>query len=123
MSREVDDLARDVEQTRARLDEKRGALQVRLSAQFGSVVGATLDVVRRNPIPAILAVAGVGWLALRVIGNARGHRSYQPIEDEAADIPVLNTGTARIYDPDISPRHPALDSLESRREVSAEVKA
>jgi hypothetical protein len=123
MSRRLDDLARDAEPTRTRLDRTVGALQERSATQFGSVVGATLDAVRRNPVPAILAVAGVGWLALRLIGKARGQRSYQRIADEAADIPVLNTGTARIYDPDISPRHPTLNSLESRREVSAEVKA
>ena len=123
MNRRLDDLARDVEQTRARLDQTVGTLQERLSTQVGSVLGATLDVVRRNPIPAILAVAGVGWLARRMISNARGYTSCQRIEDEAADIPVLNTGAARIYDPDISPRGPALDSLESRREVSVEVKA
>ena len=119
MSRRLDDLARDVEQTRTPLDQSVGALQQGLSAQFGAAV----DVLRRNPVPAILAVAGMGWLALRVIGKARGQRSYQRIADKAAEIPVLNTGTARIYDPDISPRRPALDSLESRREVSAEIKA
>jgi hypothetical protein len=123
MSRRLDDLAQDVEQTRARLDQTIAALRERLSRQLGSTVGATLDVVRRNPIPAILVVAGVGWLARRMIGNARGYKPYQRIAEAAADIPVLNTGAARIYDPDVSPRHQALDSLERRREVSAEVKA
>jgi hypothetical protein len=39
----------------------------------------------------------------------------------AEDIPVLNTGQARIYDPDVSPRHPVYDTLESRREISARI--
>ena len=38
-----------------------------------------------------------------------------------SDIPVLNTGHARIYDPDASPLHPTQDSLESRREMSARI--
>jgi hypothetical protein len=41
--------------------------------------------------------------------------------DEAEDIPVLNTGQTRIYDPDASPLHPTQDLLESRREMSARV--
>jgi hypothetical protein len=39
----------------------------------------------------------------------------------AEAIPVLNTGQARVYDPDASPRHPMLDTLDSRREMSARV--
>ena len=122
MSRRLDDLERDVEATRARVDQTVGALQERLATQVGAAFAATLDVVKRNPVPAILVVAGLGWLAHRVRAGAR-YTAYQRIADEAADIPVLNTGNARIYDPDVSSRHPAPDSLESRRQVSAEVKA
>jgi hypothetical protein len=135
MTRRLDELEQDVEQTRARLDQTIGALQERLSisgladdfigslrkTQLGSVVEAALDVVKRNPVPVILVAAGVGWLAHRLNKEARGYASYRRIDDEPVDIPVLNTGNARVYDPDVSPRHPTQDALESRREASARV--
>jgi hypothetical protein len=136
MTRRLDDLERDVEHTRGRLDQTIGTLRQRLSTsgvadevagslrttQLGSAVTAALGVIKRNPIPAILVLAGVGWLAHRMRTDARSSTSHRRIEEQAADIPVLNTGHARIYDPDISPRHPALDSFGGR-DVSADVKA
>jgi hypothetical protein len=133
MTQRVEGLERDVEQTRARLDQKIGAIEERLSVsgladeflgsvraiKFSSVRDAALDVVKRNPIPVMLIAAGVGWLAYRMRREARSYTPYRRIDDDAVDIPVLNTGNARIYDPDISPRHPTQDSLESRREAGA----
>jgi hypothetical protein len=40
---------------------------------------------------------------------------------KAEETSVLNTGHARVYDPDASSRHPTQDLLESRREMSARI--
>ena len=69
------------------------------------------ELARRNPVPVVLLAAGAGWLL-----HALSRRGTEASVD---DIPVLNTGQARVYDPDQSPRHPTHDTLESRREMSA----
>ncbi len=86
----------------------------------GSVLDYALATLRRNPVAAILTAAGAGWLIHR-ISRERARYSARRIRGAAEDIPVLNTGQARIYDPDASPRHPTQDLLESRREMSARV--
>ena len=127
-----EDLERDVAQTRARLDQTIGAIEARLSGpeladqligsfrttQVGSVLEAALDVVKRNPIPVSLIAAGVGWLAHRMRKQADSY-AYRRIDEDEVDTPVLNTGNARIYDPDLSPGYRTQGSLESRRELSA----
>jgi Protein of unknown function (DUF3618) len=134
MKPNTEELERDVAEARARLARTIDAIQQRLSiggladeligslraTPFGSVLDTAAAVVKRNPVPVIMVAAGVGWLIHRMSKkNARTYTSYRRIEGEAAEIPVLNTGNARIYDPDISPRHPTQDSLESRREMNA----
>ena len=92
---------------------------IRRSSRDGSVLDRALAAARRNPVAAVLTAAGAGWLIHRMSrGRARAYSAHR-IESAAEDIPILNTGHARIYDPDASPRHPMQDSLESRREMSA----
>ena len=132
MTPSVEEIEREIEESRARLDRKIDDIQSRLSVsgivnefigstrgtQFGSVLDDALEVVRRNPIPVMLVAVGVGWLMYRTAQQARTTNALDAdLEDES--IPILNTGQARIYDPDISPRHPGHDVLESRREMSA----
>jgi hypothetical protein len=78
-----------------------------------------LDLIRRNPALAFAAAAGAGFLLYRASRDGRrgAEARAQALEEES--IPVLNIGQARIYDPDISPRHPTQDLLETRRETSA----
>jgi hypothetical protein len=80
-----------------------------------------LRMARRNPLAALLIAAGAGWLLARSLGKRTRDAAWHRRMDEAEDIPVLNTGQARIYDPDASPLHPTQDLLESRREMSARV--
>lgn len=133
MSESTTDLERDIEESRARLDLTINRIQDRLSVsgivddlmgsvkatQFGPVFDTALAVVRRNPVPVLLAAAGIGWLLYRMSQDESGfgHRTYDA--GPAEDIPVLNTGNARVYDPDLSPRHPTHDMLETRRDASA----
>jgi hypothetical protein len=79
----------------------------------------TLGLVRRYPVAALAATGGVGWVLymLSLRGRRRNDRRVELLEEES--VPILNTGHARIYDPDTSPRHPTQDLLETRREMSA----
>ena len=86
---------------------------------LGSVLDAALGVARRYPLGIILVGAGLGWLALRVRHDAREPRARFERVPSADEIPVLNTGHARIYDPDLSPRHPTHDRMETQRDLSA----
>ena len=88
---------------------------------FSAAVENALRVARRNPIPARLIVAGAGWFIHDMTTRRPRSTSWRRRINQAEEIPVLNTGHARIYDPDASPLHPTQDSLESRREMSARV--
>ena len=140
MTEAIRDLEQDIEQTRARLDQTIDQIQDRLSVsgivddligtvrtsdRFGSMYDHAVAVVRRNPVPVMLLAAGAGWLIYR-LGKEADRRRLQPLPRsralvaEEADLPVMNDGTVHLYDPDVSPRHPTHDTLESRRELSAQ---
>ncbi len=87
------------------------------SFQLGSMFQRALDTARRNPALVLLAASGAGSLLYLMTKNRRTY----PYSAEAEDIPILNTGQARIYDPDVSPRYAMHDSVESRREMSARI--
>ena len=90
-------------------------------SHFGAAVENALRVARRHPFAVALIAAGAGWLAHGMSRRRTRGSSWRRRMGEAEEIPVLNTGQARIYDPDASPLHPTQDSLESRREMSARV--
>lgn len=119
---EMNELERDIEQSRARLDETIDRIQGRLSVTnlvdemlgnarrtplSGTYDGA-LEVVRRNPVPVLLIAAGVGWLMHRMAQGADQRR----IVVAAERVPVLNTGAARTYDPDQPTRRAAHDPTD-----------
>ena len=113
----MNEMERDIEESRARLDETIDRIQGRLSvsslvdemlgnarrapAISGAYDGA-LDAVRRNPVPVMLIAAGVGWLMHRMSQDAARRRTRASAER----VPVLNDGAARIYDPDLPTRQP-----------------
>lgn len=97
----------------------RGARQVPGGSAFAPVLDAAIGVARRYPLGIILLAAGLGWLAWRIRQEARPGRMRPDRVPAADEIPVLNTGQARIYDPDVSPRHPTHDLMETQREISA----
>ena len=116
----MNEMEREIEESRARLDETIDSIQGRLSVSnlvdemlgnarrtpaMGGVYDGALEAVRRNPVPVLLIAAGVGLLMHRMSQEAARRRSHASAER----VPVLNTGTARLYDPD-QPRHqPARD--------------
>lgn len=135
MTQSIQELERDIEESRARLDLTIDRIQDRLSVsgivdevvgsvratEFGSVVDTALSIIRRNPVPVLLVAAGVGWLLHRASQESRnrtsGRNALIVVEEEP--IPVLNTGNARVYDPDAPSLHPTQDVLQTRREANA----
>ena len=75
-----------------------------------------LGLMRRHPVPTLIAAAGIGWFVYRL--NRRFGRTPQDAvgltDVDYVEVPVLNDGRTRAYDPDITPRHPSLDAIESR---------
>ncbi len=136
MSQSIEELERDIAQSRARLDLTIDRIQDRLSVsgivddvmqttratQFGVVIDHVLEVVRRNPVPVALIALGVGWLVHRMTREPTPYRYRNralAAEVEEETVPVLNTGQARIYDPDAPTRHPMQDVMETRRDLNA----
>jgi hypothetical protein len=125
MSQSISDLEQDIEQTRARLDQTIDRIQDRLSPasivdeMLGTVrqspasglYDGALAAVRRNPVPVMLIVAGVGWLLHRVSEDAKRKRHLEATVHGAETVPVLNDGAARVYDPDRPTDHPAADGV------------
>jgi len=133
MTQNIQELERDIEETRARLDLTIDRIQDRMSvsgivddflgsaksSRFGPMIDNAVEIVRRNPIPVILVAAGVGLLLHRMSQGGRGRASLRPTPDVDGGVRVMNTGNVRVYDPDASSLHPGQDSLDSRRDLSA----
>jgi hypothetical protein len=80
MTQSLQDLERDVERSRAQLDQTIDRLQGKMTVsgvvddmlgtarggQYGPLYDQVLDTVRRNPVPVMLIAMGVGLLAYRL---------------------------------------------------------
>lgn len=128
----INDLEKDIEESRARLDLTIERLQGRMTVSGlvdeamgsvrtarGDLMDRALTVVRNNPVPVLLVVTGLAWLITRAAREGTGERLPVVRTTAVDDVPVMNTGHARVYDPDQSPLHPTQDVLETRREASA----
>lgn len=116
MSESISDLERDIEASRARLDETIDKLQGRLSASslvdemlgsarrtptLNGLYDNALAAVRKNPVPVLLIAAGVGMLMSRISGEAR--RPYrngaivpaEPVMPKATIPTLTETDAAR----------------------------
>ncbi len=117
------DLEKEIEASRARLDETIDQIQGKLSVPnivdemlgnarrtpaLSGVYDGALEAVRRNPVPVLLIAAGVGLLFNRMARDAERRRT----QFSAERVATLNTGTARGYDPDLPTARPARDPLE-----------
>ena len=119
----MNDLEKEIEESRARLDQTIDRIQGKLSvpsildemlgnarrtpALSGAYDGA-LAAVRRNPVPVLLIAAGVGLLFNRMTRDAERRRTQVSAERVA----TLNTGAARVYDQDAPAARPVRDPLE-----------
>lgn len=125
MTQSINELEHDIEETRARLDRTIDQIQGRLSPasivdeMLGTVrqspasglYDGALAAVRRNPVPVMLIVAGVGWLVHRVARESQRRQHLEATMNGAEAVPVLKTGAARVYDPDRPTAHPAADRV------------
>jgi len=85
MTQSINDIERDIEESRARLDLTIDRIQDRLSVsgivdevvgsvratEFGRVLDTAMGIIRRNPVPVLLVAAGVGWLLHRANQESR----------------------------------------------------
>ncbi|GBU17535.1 MULTISPECIES: DUF3618 domain-containing protein [Methylobacterium] len=115
----MNELEREIEESRARLDETIDRIQDRLTVPnlvdemignarrtpLSEVYDSALETVRRNPVPVLLIAAGVGWLMRRMATETKSHALRREAE-AAARVPVLTTGADRVYDPDRPTRRP-----------------
>ena len=134
MTQDIQDLERDIEATRARLDLTIDQLQGRLSMSgivddvlgtmrakgYDSALDHTLAVLKRNPVPVMLVAAGIGWLLYRMgrEPTRRGAAGVAYSYDEP-DVPVLNDTGARVYNPQDAALHPLPDTFDSPQGATA----
>ncbi|HEY8380887.1 MAG TPA: DUF3618 domain-containing protein [Microvirga sp.] len=123
MTQDLNDLERDIEESRARLDLTIHRLQDKMSAsgivddvlgtlrvnQYGSIVDHAMAVVRRNPVPVMLVAAGVGWLIYRMAKDEERATRARTLAYAEPELPLVTPGQARIYDPGMEPVRPMHD--------------
>ncbi len=106
----MNDLEKEIEESRARLDDTIDRIQGRLSVPnlvdemlgnarrvpaLNTTYDSALEAVRRNPVPVLLIAAGVGLLFNRMARDAQRRRT----EVSAERVPTLNTGAAAATTP------------------------
>jgi|GEM_PF-1914107 len=114
------DLERDIEQSRARLDDTIDRIQDRMTASgvaddvigtarrygYGPQIERAAAAIRENPIPVLLVAAGIGWLALSMSSTARRRDARRDLERRGVwDRPPRRhvAGDPLIRDEDIDP--------------------
>jgi len=75
-----------------------------------------LGLLRKHPVPVMIVAAGLGFLIYRMNQRDRGNRFLgRPASEDVVDVPVLNDGHARTYDPDKPSRHQMSDVTGTTR--------
>ena len=96
------------------VDEFMGQAGVPAAEQGHDLV---LGLLRRHPLPVMIAAAGLGFLIYRMNrGEARGLGRSLLGDDEIVEVAAVNDGQVRVYDPDRPTRHPiATERLQPGR--------
>ncbi|GLS42274.1 DUF3618 domain-containing protein [Methylobacterium brachythecii] len=119
MSESLSDLEKDIEASRARLDQTIDRIQDRLSpvnlvdemlgsarqTPLNGIYDDALAVVRRNPLPVLLIAAGVGMLVKKLAQGPRAPVVRRPLTGRID--PAPSAGAERGYDPDQPGGRPA----------------
>jgi hypothetical protein len=126
------DLERDIEQSRAQLDLTIDRLQDKMTVsgvvddvlgtaragQYGPLFDHVLETVRRNPVPVMLMVAGLGLLAYRLGRSSAASRRTRLIaadEDFIAEHDLaVEPSAARIYGSGAAPLETPDEMFERR---------
>ncbi len=125
-------LEADVAATRDRLNDTIGLIQDKLtvSGMVDEIMGQAgvpkmedghefvLGLLRRHPLPVMLAAAGIGFLIYRMSKADEAFATKRLGRGEVVELPVLATGQGRVYDPDVPSRHLLSDAPEMRRAES-----
>lgn len=120
-------LEAEVAATRERLHATIGKIQDKLtvSGMVDEIMSQTgvprletshnfvLSLLRRYPVPVMVAAAGLGYAIYRINKHEEARRTIHV--DAPIGVPALNTGHSRLYDPDLPPRHPAAEPGDLRR--------
>ena len=122
----------EIEQTRARLYGTIDRIQNRLTVAgiVDEVMGSAgvpryqnghdfvLGLIRRHPLPVMVAAAGIGFLFYRMNRQRAAETTIADVD--YVEVPAINDGQARMYDPDLPSRHPTPDAIEGRRPSGAQ---
>lgn len=122
---DLSDLEADAAETRARLHDTIGRIQDKLTVSgmvddfigqaavprlVGGRDGFVAGLLKRHPVPLMIAAAGIGFVIHRMNRRAAARLSTKEI-----DVPAMNTGHTRVYDPDMPTRHPLADGADPKR--------
>jgi len=137
MTQSLQDLEKDIEQSRAQLDRTIDQLQNKMTvsgvvddmlgtarvSQYGPVYDRVLETVRSNPVPVMLIAAGIGLLAYRLGRPAR----RRPTRLIAADEDFISEqdlsgepDNLRIYDSGAAPLEQT-DGMFDRRRMNSRI--
>ncbi len=139
MTQSLQDLERDIEQSRAQLDQTIDRLQNKMTVsgvvddmlgtaragQYGPVFDSMLETVRRNPVPVMLIAAGLGLLAYRLgrpAATAYRQTRLVTVNDDfiVEEDLVAEPGDLRVYEPGASPVQDT-DGMFDRRRMNARI--
>lgn len=130
-SQNLQDLEKDIERSRAQLDQTINRLQDKMTVsgvvddvlgtarngQYGPIYDRVLDTVKRNPVPVMLIAMGIGLLAYRL---GRPTRPLRPARLIAADEDLITeehllmeVEDSRLYGTEAAPQ-PATDTMFQR---------
>lgn len=129
------ELEADAEATRHRLHATIDRIQEKLTVsgmvdEFMGQAGVprletghdfVLGLLRRHPVPVMIAAAGIGFLIYRMNQQQRDRetRLGRVRSPDVVDVPALNDGQARVYDPDLPSRHPLSTGLTGTERIGA----
>lgn len=125
----VTELEAEAEATRRRLHSTIDRIQDKLTVagmvdEFMGQAGVpkmetghdfVLGLLRRHPVPVMIAAAGLGFLIYRMNQQRTRDLRLSRRAQDVVDVAVLNDGHARTYDPDLPSRHPTADVTGTTR--------
>lgn len=121
MTQSINELEREIEESRARLDLTIDRIQDKLSVsgivddmlgtmrrnQYADTFDTAIAVIRRNPVPVMLIAAGVGWLIHRMSQEPLRGRALVPYEGPPEEA-LMRAARERAYAaPNAYPTAPA----------------
>lgn len=138
MTQSLQDLEKDIEQSRAQLDRTIDQLQNKMTvsgvvddmlgtaraSQYGPVYDRVLETVRKNPVPVMLIAMGLGLLAYRLTSPPRSRRPARLIaadEDFITEQDLMGEPSdLRVYEPGAAPLEQT-DGMFDRRRMNSRI--